>query len=111
MSKFDLQGKTAIVTGGAGGIGTHISLEYARAGANVVVASRKQENLDKVAAEIEALGAQSLALATDITKPDDVDNLIKQTVDRFGRLDIMVNNAGGGSSMKKAEDTPRTAHI
>jgi len=106
MSNFDLQGKTAIVTGGAGGIGTQISLEYARAGANVVVASRKQENLDKVAAEIEALGAQSLALATDITKPDDVDNLIKQTVDRFGRLDIMVNNAGGGSSMKKAEDTP-----
>lgn len=106
MSKFDLKDKTAIVTGGAGGIGTCIAMEYARAGANVVVASRNQENLDKVAADIKALGVESLAVATDITVPDQVDNLVKRTVDQFGRLDIIVNNAGGGSSMKKAEDTP-----
>ena len=106
MSKFELHGKTAIVTGGAGGIGTCIAMEYARAGANVVVASRNQENLDKVATDIKALGAESLAIAVDITVPDQVDNMIKQTVDTFGRLDVMVNNAGGGSSMKKAEDTP-----
>lgn len=106
MSKFELQDKIAIVTGGAGGIGTCIAMEYARAGANVVVASRNQENLDKVAADIKALGRESLAIATDITVPEQVDNMVKQTVDKFGRLDIIVNNAGGGSSMKKAEDTP-----
>lgn len=106
MSKFELQEKIAIVTGGAGGIGTCIAMEYARAGANVVVASRNQENLDKVAADIKALGRESLAIATDITVPEQVDNMVKQTVDKFGRLDIIVNNAGGGSSMKKAEDTP-----
>jgi gluconate 5-dehydrogenase len=106
MSKFSLEGKTAIVTGGAGGIGTCIALEYARAGANVVVASRKKENLDKVVAQIDEIGSKSLAVATDITKPDEVGNLIQQTLDAFGRLDIMVNNAGGGTAMKKAEDTP-----
>ena len=68
MSKFELHGKTAIVTGGAGGIGTCIAMEYARSGANVAVASRNQANLDKVAADIKALGAESLAIATDITQ-------------------------------------------
>jgi len=96
MSKFELQGKIAIVTGGAGGIGTCIALAYARAGANVVVASRNKGNLDKVAAEIKSLGRESLAVATDICIPEQVDNMVKQTVDRFGRIDILVNNAGGG---------------
>jgi len=77
-------------------------LEYAKAGANVVVASRNQENLDKVAAEIKALGRESLAVATDICVSEQVDNMVKQTVDRFGRVDILVNNAGGALSIKKA---------
>jgi len=105
-SKFELQGKIAIVTGGSGtshGIGRCIALEYAKAGANVVVASRNQENLDKVAAEIRALGRESLAIATDVCIPEQVDNMVKQTVDRFGRVDILVNNVGG-SSFGKAED-------
>jgi len=106
MSKFELRGKTAIITGGAGGIGTCIANEYARAGANVVVASRNRENLDKVAADIKFLGAESLAITVDITDPDQVDSMVKETVDTFGGLDVIVNNAGGGASMKKAEDTP-----
>jgi gluconate 5-dehydrogenase len=81
-------------------------MEYARAGAKVVVASRKMENLEKVVADIKALGAEALAIAVDITVPEQVDSLIKETVDTFGRLDVMVNNAGGGAVMKKAEDTP-----
>jgi len=104
MSRFDLQGKIAIVTGGAGGIGTCIALAYAKAGANVVVASRNQENLDRVAAEIKALGRESLAVATDITVPEQVDNMIKKTVDRFGQLDILVNNAGWPLSVKIVEE-------
>ncbi len=96
MSVFELQDKVAIVTGGATGIGEQISLAYARAGAHVVVASRNQENLDRVAAEIQALGRESLAIATDVTVPDQVENLIQRTVERFGRLDIMVANSGGG---------------
>ena len=100
VSRSVLQDKIAIVTGGAGGIGTHIARELAKAGAYVVVASRQQEKLDKIAAEIKALGRESLAIATNVTIPDQVDNLIKQTVDRFGRVDIIVNNAGGALHMK-----------
>ena len=91
-----LDGKIALITGGSSGIGRSIALTYAEAGANVVVASRKQENLDKVAAEIKALGRESLAISTDVKIPEQVDNMVKQTVDHFGRLDIMVNNAGRG---------------
>jgi len=106
MSRFELQDKVAIVTGGAGtahGIGRCIALEYAKAGANVVVAGRNRANLDKVTSEIRALGRESLAIATDVTVPEQVDNMVKQTVDRFGRVDILVNNAGG-SSFNKPED-------
>ena len=104
MSGLELRDKIAIVTGGAGGIGTCIALEYAKAGANVVVASRNQKNLDKVTAEIKALGRESLAVATDVCIPEQVNNMVKQTVDRFGRIDILVNNAGGALSIKKVEE-------
>jgi len=91
-----LDGKVTLITGGSSGIGKSIALTYAEAGANVVIASRKQENLDKVATQIKALGRESLAIATDVRIPEQVDNMVNQTVDYFGRLDIMVNNAGRG---------------
>jgi NAD(P)-dependent dehydrogenase (short-subunit alcohol dehydrogenase family) len=91
-----LDWKVTLITGGSSGIGKSIALTYAEAGANVVIASRKQENLDKVATQIKALGRESLAIATDVRKPEQVDNMVNQTVDYFGRLDIMVNNAGRG---------------
>ena len=106
MSAFNLTDKVAIITGGGTGIGKGIALEYAKAGAHVVVASRKQENLDKAAAEIKALGRESLAIATDVRVPEQVDNLVKQTVDKFGKLDIMVNNAGASFLVKTEELSP-----
>ena len=106
MSAFNLTDKVAIVTGGGTGIGKGIAIEYAKAGAHVVVASRKQENLDKAAAEIKALGRESLAIITDVRVPEQVDNLVKQTVDKFGKLDIMVNNAGASFLVKTEELSP-----
>jgi gluconate 5-dehydrogenase len=103
VSEFELKDKIAIVTGGAGGIGTRIALEYAKSGAHVVVASRNQEKLEKVATKIKALGRESLAIATDVCVPEQVDNMVKQTVDRFGHIDILVNNAGGALHFKKPE--------
>ncbi len=100
MSRYDLEDKVAIVTGGGRGIGKGIALEYARAGANVVVASRNRENLDKVAAEIKDLGRESLVVVTDVTVAEQVETLIKQTVDTFGRIDILVNNAGVGDTLR-----------
>lgn len=103
MSIFELQDKIAIVTGASRGIGASIALEYAKAGATVVVASRNQDDLDKVAAEIKSLGRECLVIVTDVCQTEQVDNLVKQTVDKFGRIDILVNNAGGALSIKKAE--------
>ena len=106
MSKLDLTDRVAVVTGGAGGIGTCIAKSYAEAGASVVVASRKKENLDGVVGEIEAAGGTALAVGCDITVPDQVNGLIEETVGAFGRLDVMVNNAGGGATPRMPEDTP-----
>ena len=98
-----LDGKVAVITGGSRGIGRSIALTYAEAGANVVVASRTQKYIDRVAEKIKALGPDSLAVATDVCIPEQVDNLVKQTVEHFGRLDIMVNNAGRGISTPPEE--------
>ncbi len=106
MSLFDLTGKTAIVTGGAGGIGVHIALGYARAGAKVVVASRNLENLERVVARIDADGGQSLAVKVDITESEQVDDMIAKTVDKFGTVDVIVNSAGRWGKSYQPEDTP-----
>jgi NAD(P)-dependent dehydrogenase (short-subunit alcohol dehydrogenase family) len=88
-------GRTALVTGGGRGIGKQIALGFARLGANVVIASRKPENLQTTAAEIDALGAECLAVPTNIRETDQVDALVQNAWDRFGNVDFLVNNAGG----------------
>jgi 3-oxoacyl-[acyl-carrier protein] reductase len=102
-SPFSLQGKIAIITGGGVGIGRSISVEFARAGADVVVASRKIENLEPVVAEIKALGRRSFAMAVDVRQEDGVKELVERTVRELGRLDVMVNNAGASFRAKPEE--------
>jgi 3-oxoacyl-[acyl-carrier protein] reductase len=92
MGKLD--NKIAIVTGGGTGIGKNIALEFAKEGADVVVASRNAENLEKTAKEIKALSRRSMAIATDVRVKDQVQDMVKQTLNEFGQIDIMVNNAG-----------------
>ena len=89
------RGKTALVTGGGRGIGRAIALAFAKFGANVVIASRKPENLDPTAEEIAKLGAPCLSVPMNIRETDQVDALIAQTLERFGAIDCLVNNAGG----------------
>jgi NAD(P)-dependent dehydrogenase (short-subunit alcohol dehydrogenase family) len=102
-SAFSLEGKVSIVTGGGTGIGKAIALEFARAGADVVVASRKPGNLEPVAAEIQRIGRRSLAVATDVRNDDQMRELIERTAQQLGRLDVMINNAGA-SFMAHLED-------
>jgi len=90
---FDLTGRTAIVTGGSRGIGRSMAIGFAAAGANVVVASRKADACTAVADEIVAAGGQALAVATHVGHADEIDRLVEATVERFGGISILVNNA------------------
>ena len=83
MPNNALQYKIAVITGGGSGIGKRIAAAFAKAGANIVVASRNQANLVNVAADIKALGRESLAVGTDVTQPDQVNNL-KNSGDPWG---------------------------
>ncbi len=95
LSLFRLDGDVAVVTGAGTGIGRGIALGLASAGADVVVAARRADMIEAVAAEIRAMGRRALAVPTDVMVEDQVKNLVDKTVAEFGKLDIWVNNAGG----------------
>jgi len=96
---FSLKGKVAVVTGGSKGLGKAIALALADAGADVVVASRTQAELDKVAEEIRAKDQRALAIATDTTDLDSIKKLAGKVMEEFGKIDILVNNAGQGATV------------
>jgi 3-oxoacyl-[acyl-carrier protein] reductase len=102
-SPFSLEGKTAIVTGGGTGIGKSIAIEFARAGADVAICSRKLEHLEPVSKAIHGLGRRTFAMAVDVRQEDQVKAMIERAVSEWGRLDVMVNNAGA-SFRSKPED-------
>lgn len=89
------KGKTALITGGARGIGLAIAEGFARFGANIVVASRNTENLQSAHVKLSALGADCLALPVNIRDVEDVEKLIAAATERFGSIDFLINNAGG----------------
>lgn len=92
---FNLTGKVAVVTGAGRAIGKAIALGMAQQGADVVVAARTTAEIEQTAAEISAKGRRSLAVTTDVRHSDQVQNLINSAIQKFGQIDIMVNNAGG----------------
>src|SRR5207302_6268324 len=93
-SVFDLKGRVAIVTGGNGGIGLGMARGLAAAGASIVVAARNADKSRQAVAELEALGTTALAVSVDVTDEAAVARLVAATRERFGRLDVLVNNAG-----------------
>ena len=97
------EGKVAIVTGGGTGIGKAISRELAEAGFSVVITGRRKDVLEAAAVELSASGAVT-AVAADISRPADVEALFGTVVERFGRLDLLVNNAGVNAPSKVLED-------
>ncbi|MFQ5826220.1 MAG: SDR family NAD(P)-dependent oxidoreductase [Dehalococcoidia bacterium] len=107
LELFDLTDRVAVVTGAGRGIGKSIALSLAEAGAHVVVASRTASQVEETAEEIGKLGRKSLAIPTDMQYAEPVENLIARTKKEFGRIDIMVNNAGGNFYRPFAEMTER----
>jgi len=102
--RFDFAGRTVIVTGGASGLGRATCLKFAQSGAKVVVSDLKIQAAQVVAAVINEFGGTAMAVESDVRHADSVENLVKQTVERFGKLDVFVANAGIALA-KSLEDT------
>ena len=95
LDKFKLDGKVAVVTGAGKGIGRGIALGFAEAGAHVVCAARTQADIDDTAREAAERGPEAVAVACDVTDTGSLHNLAKRALEAFGRVDVLVNNAGG----------------
>jgi NAD(P)-dependent dehydrogenase (short-subunit alcohol dehydrogenase family) len=108
LARFRVDGKVAVVSGGTGGIGRRLSLALAGAGAKVAVLGRSAEKATDLAQAIAEVGSETQLISADVTKKADADRAIQQTVDRFGRLDIIVNAVGGGAggALYPAEEYP-----
>lgn len=102
-SPFSLEGRTAIITGGGTGIGKSIAIEFARAGADVVVCSRKMEHLEPVAEAVRGLGRRTFAMVVDVRVEEQVQAIVERTARDFGRLDVMINNAGASFRARPEE--------
>lgn len=104
LSRFSLEGKVALITGGSRGIGRAAALGFAEAGATVVIASRKLPDLEKVAEEIQTQGGKALPLAAHVGRLDQIKSLVEKVMSEFGRIDILVNNAGTSPSFSTVLD-------
>lgn len=109
MDSFSLKGKVALVTGGSRGIGKAIALGLAKAGADVVVTSRKLPDLEVVAGEIKSVGRQALAVTAHVGRLEEIEALVAKAKDEFGRVDILVNNAATNPTMDSALDIQERA--
>jgi 7-alpha-hydroxysteroid dehydrogenase len=95
LDRFRLDDKVAVITGGGRGLGAAIALAFAEVGADVVIASRTQSELDAVAEQVRATGRRAHTVAADLAHPEVTAALAQQAVEAFGRLDVVVNNVGG----------------
>ena len=105
---FDLTDKVAVVTGASSGLGADSARAYAQNGANVVLLARRKEKLEQVAAEISGMGRKVLVISCDVTDEECVKKAVEEIIEKFGRIDILLNNAGvavrGGVDTLTVED-------
>jgi gluconate 5-dehydrogenase len=107
---FSLDGRVALIPGGGGGIGSALAEALAGAGAKIAVAGRTRETCDATVERVRAAGSEGLAITADATSEDDADRMVAETLERFGRIDILVNAVGGGAgkALHPAETYPRS---
>ena len=104
MDRFNFHDKIALVTGGSRGIGKAIAIAFGEAGATVVVAARNVNFLEEVVKEIQAMGGNAFYVKCDLTRDEDIFTLVTKTIERYGRIDILINNAGISPFVKKSEE-------
>lgn len=105
-SLFDMTDRVVIVTGSTRGIGRSLAEGYAAAGAKVVVSSRKQEAVDETVAHLQSMGAEAIGVAAHVGDLDDLSTIVDRTVDAFGAIDVVVNNAATALAQPVGEYTP-----
>ena len=110
LDDFSLDGLIAVIPGGGGGIGSALAEAFAQAGADIVVGGRTQASLDVTVARVEATGRAGLAVVADATDEGDAERFVREAVERFGRIDILVNAVGGGAgkALHDAHTYPRS---
>ena len=106
LDRFRLDGKAAIVTGASSGLGVAFAKALAEAGADVALGARRVERLAETQGLVEAAGRRAVAVPTDVAKPEDCQRLVDETVRAFGRVDVLVNNAGIGTAMPATREAP-----
>jgi len=106
LDRFRLDGQVAVVTGASSGLGVAFAKALAEAGADLILGARREERLTATGKLVEAAGRKYFAKKTDVTKPEDCDALIAFAVEKFGRVDILINNAGIASAIPAVKESP-----
>ena len=106
LDRFSLAGRVALVTGASSGLGAGFAVALAQAGADVALAARRRAGLEAASRQIESLGRAALAVPTDVTDPDACRAAVQAAVERFGHLDVLINNAGVGTAVPALRETP-----
>ncbi len=106
LDLFSLDGKVAIVTGASSGLGVAFAQAFAEAGADVALGARRVDKMADTAALVEGAGRRALTVQTDVADPDQCQALVDATVETFGRVDILINNAGIGTAVPATRETP-----
>ena len=106
LDLYKLDGKVALVTGASSGLGVAFAIALAEAGADVSVCARRADRLEETRAKVEALGRRCIAISADVSKVEDCDRAVAETVDRLGSVDVLVNNAGIGTAVPATRERP-----
>jgi NAD(P)-dependent dehydrogenase (short-subunit alcohol dehydrogenase family) len=106
LDRFRLDDRVAIVTGASSGLGVAFAQALAEAGADLVLAARRADRLEKTRALVEELGRRALVATADVSRPEDAQAIVEAAIDEFGHVDVLVNNAGKGTAVPATRETP-----
>ena len=106
LDRFRLDDKVVIVTGASAGLGVHFATAFASAGADLAICGRRSDKLNATREQVDALGRRCLAITADVADPDDCRRVVAATVEALGKVDVLINNAGIGTSVPATRETP-----
>ena len=106
LDRFKLDGKVAIVTGASSGLGVAFATGLADAGADIAICARRVERLEETRRQVEGLGRRCIAVPADVAKPEDCERVVAETVERLGKVDVLINNAGIGTAVPATREAP-----